>query len=156
MLDIKHGLKMLKKRIFNFSAYVIFWAATFILILMVFIPKISYQIANNSVDADIDVNRTTYKDLQDMKLKPYNHSFEIGEIRRKWNNTCPWEIFKKTNNRDAKTVVFVPYRNRTENLKLFLSPIHEHLINQVRCGMCIILSYIYYKFFFVYYTKFLR
>merc|ERR1719189_1607034 len=113
---------MLKKRIFNFSVYVIFWAATFILILMVFIPKISYQIANNSVDADIDVNRTTYKDLQDMKLKPYNHSFEMGEIRRKWNNTCPWEIFKKTNNRDAKTVVFVPYRNRTENLKLFLSP----------------------------------
>ena len=87
MLDIKHGIKMIRKRIFKFSAYVIFWAVTFILILMVFIPKISYQIANNSVDADIDVNRTTNKDLQDMKLKPYNHSFEIGRYLLCKSNT---------------------------------------------------------------------
>ena len=134
MLDIKHGIKMIKKRIFKFSAYVIFLAVTFILILMAFIPKIRYEIKNNDVDADIDVNRTT----QDLQVQ-----FEVEEVRRHWNRTCRWDIHTKTNNKGVKTVVLVPYRNRTENLKLFLSPIHEHLINQVRCGMCIILSYIY-------------
>ena len=134
MLDIKHGIKMIKKRIFKFSAYVIFLAVTFILILMAFIPKIRYEIKNNDVDADIDVNRTT----QDLQVQ-----FEVEEVRRHWNRTCRWEIHNKTNNKDVKTVVLVPYRNRTENLKLFLSPIHEHLINQVRWVRSIILSYIY-------------
>ena len=137
---------MIKKRIFKFSVYVIFWAVTFILILMVFIPKIRYQIENNRIDVDIDVNRTACKDLQNIQLHTYNNSFEFEEIRRKWNRTCPWEIYNKTNYKDVKTVVLIPYRNRTENLKLFLSPIHEHLINQVRCVIYSILSYtnIYY------------
>ena len=30
-----------------------------------------------------------------------------------------------------KTVLLVPFRNRSNNLKLFLSPIHRHLMNQV-------------------------
>ena len=123
---------MFKKRIFKFGAHVIFWSVTFILILMVLIPKIRYEIKNNDVDADIDVNRTT----QDLQVQ-----FEFEEVRRHWNRTCRWEIHNKTNNKDVKTVVLVPYRNRTENLKLFLSPIHEHLINQVRCVIYSILSY---------------
>ena len=143
MLDIKHGVKMFKKRIFKFGAHVIFWSVTFILILMVLIPKIRYEIKNNNVDADIDVNRTTCKDLQDLQLQSYNHLFEFEEIRRQWNRTCRWDIHTKTNNKGVKTVVLVPYRNRTENLKLFLSPIHEHLINQVRRVISTILSYIY-------------
>ena len=31
-----------------------------------------------------------------------------------------------------KTIVIVPYRNRAKNLKLFLSPLHKHLMDQVR------------------------
>ena len=31
-----------------------------------------------------------------------------------------------------KTIVIVPYRDRAQNLKLFLSPLHKHLMNQVR------------------------
>ena len=31
-----------------------------------------------------------------------------------------------------KTIVLVPYRDRAQNLKLFLSPLHKHLMNQVR------------------------
>ena len=30
-----------------------------------------------------------------------------------------------------KTIVLIPYRNRKDNLKLFISPIHEQIINQV-------------------------
>ena len=134
---------MFKKRIFKFGAHVIFWSVTFIFILMVLIPKIRNEIKNNNVDADMDANRTTHKGLQDLQLQPYNHLFEFEEIRRQWNRTCRWDIHNKTNNKDVKTVVLVPYRNRTENLKLFLSPIHEHLINQVRRVISTILSYIY-------------
>ena len=31
-----------------------------------------------------------------------------------------------------KTIVIVPYRDRAQNLKLFLSPLHKHLMNQVK------------------------
>ena len=129
---------MFKKPKFNFGAHVIFWAVTFTLILMLLIPKMKYQIENNSMDADIDLKRKKYKDLQ---LQPFDDSFEFEEIRRKWNRRCPWDIHNKTHNKNMKTVVLVPYRNRTENLKLFLSPIHEHLINQVRWVLSIMLSY---------------
>lgn len=30
-----------------------------------------------------------------------------------------------------KTIIIVPYRNRAHNLKLFVSPLHKHLMNQV-------------------------
>ena len=30
-----------------------------------------------------------------------------------------------------KTIVIVPYRDRAQNFKLFLSPLHKHLMNQV-------------------------
>ena len=32
---------------------------------------------------------------------------------------------------NEKTIVLVPYRNRTDHIKLFISPIHKHLMNQV-------------------------
>ena len=40
---------------------------------------------------------------------------------------------QKNNHSDLieKTIVIVPYRNRSHNLKLFLSPLHKHLMNQV-------------------------
>ena len=40
---------------------------------------------------------------------------------------------QKNNESDSinKTIVVVPYRDRAQNLKLFLSPLHEHLMNQV-------------------------
>ena len=31
-----------------------------------------------------------------------------------------------------KTIVLVPYRDRAYNLKLFISPLHKHLMDQVR------------------------
>ena len=31
-----------------------------------------------------------------------------------------------------KTIVLVPYRDRPYNLKLFISPLHQHLMDQVR------------------------
>ena len=31
-----------------------------------------------------------------------------------------------------KTIVLVPYRDRAYNLKLFISPVHKHLMDQVR------------------------
>ena len=30
-----------------------------------------------------------------------------------------------------KTIIIIPYRSRLNNLKLFLSPLHKHLMNQV-------------------------
>ena len=34
-------------------------------------------------------------------------------------------------NTPKKTFIIVPYRDRAENLKLFISPIHKHLMDQV-------------------------
>ena len=34
-------------------------------------------------------------------------------------------------NTTKKTIIIVPYRDRADNLKLFISPIHKHLMDQV-------------------------
>ena len=34
-------------------------------------------------------------------------------------------------NTPKKTIIIVPYRDRADNLKLFISPIHKHLLDQV-------------------------
>ena len=46
----------------------------------------------------------------------------------------PYETIRCENNHTRlpeKTIIIVPYRSRLNHLKLFLSPLHKHLINQV-------------------------
>ena len=41
---------------------------------------------------------------------------------------------RKNNNSNSieKTIILVPYRKRAQNLKMFLSPLHKHVLNQVK------------------------
>ena len=43
------------------------------------------------------------------------------------------DTYCENNNLTAskKTIIIVPYRDRADNLKLFLSPLHKHLMDQV-------------------------
>ena len=86
---------------------------------MISIPEIKFRFENTK---NITYAVSEYSDLQNVLLQ-YNTS--LPEIRA---SMCQ----QRKKIYSEKTILLIPYRNRTENLKLFFSPIHKHLINQVR------------------------
>ena len=76
-----------------------------------------FLISNNN-------NNTQAREYENLEIILQHHNVTANQVIR----DC--EINK---NKNEKTIILVPYRNRPDHLKLFISPIHEHLMNQVCC-----------------------
>ena len=108
------------------SVYSIVKVVTFIGIMMVSVHEIHYQIRSN-INSTFVLNSKLHNH-SDLKRVLATHNISTSDIML---NNC-----EVNDTSHQKTIVLVPYRNRTNNLKLFVSPLHQHLMNQVVVWSC--------------------
>ena len=108
-------------RLITLSVYSMLWGVTFIFLVLVCVPEVRYQIESNYFNSMLIQNISRYSDLDSVLL----------DLNVSTHDVMPTKSCVQENREHQKTIVLVPYRNRTENLKLFISPLHQHMINQV-------------------------
>ena len=113
-------MRIYASRLITLSAYSTLWGVTIIFLLLVCVPEVRYQIESNFNDMLIQ-NISIYSDIDSVLL----------DLNISTRDLIPTKSCVQENRKQQKTIVLVPYRNRTQNLKLFISPLHQHLMNQV-------------------------
>ena len=108
-------------RLITLSVYSMLWGVTFIFLVLVCVPEVRYQIESNYFNSMLIQNISSYSDLDSVLLDLNVSTYDV----------MPTKSCVQENRENQKTIVLVPYRNRTENLKLFISPLHQHMMNQV-------------------------
>ena len=88
-----------------------------------------------SIEAKMESNLKVLYRYDLPKVRKVRNDTNVTNIRNDTNKVYPDETMRCENNHTKlpeKTIIIVPYRSRLNNLKLFLSPLHKHLMNQVR------------------------
>ena len=113
-------------RLITLSVYSLLPIAVLICMLMVVIPlDLQNQIKNNvnSMILRMPIHQTNHKSVMSELYSFSVHNDGKSSIHK----MCSQRKYKSK----RKTIVLVPYRNRLKHLKLFLSPLHQQLMNQV-------------------------
>ena len=88
-----------------------------------------------SIEAKMESNLKVLYRYDLPKVRKVRNDTNLTNIRNDTNKMHPDETMRCENNQTKlpeKTIIIVPYRSRSKNLKLFLPYLHQHLINQVR------------------------
>ena len=107
-------------RLITLSVYSMLWGAMFIFLLLLCVPEVRFQ-NESKFNIMLNENISNYCDLESVLL----------DLNVSTHDVMPTKSCVEENLKHQKTIVLIPYRNRTENLKLFISPLHQHLMNQV-------------------------
>ena len=124
---IRSGYKMrvYVLRLFMISIYSFLSATIIICMLMVSIPTDLQKHIRNDLNLMIFQDTIVHRSLKTVLLDLRHRQISEDDI---WNYTkCQQKGIKSK----RKTIVLVPYRDRLTHLKFFISPLHEHLMNQV-------------------------
>ena len=124
---IRSGYKMrvYVLRLFMISIYSFLSATIIICMLMVSIPTDLQKHIRNDLNLMIFQDTIVHSSLKTVLLDLRHRQISEDDI---WNYTkCQQKGIKSK----RKTIVLVPYRDRLTHLKFFISPLHEHLMNQV-------------------------
>ena len=124
---IRSGCKMrvYVLRLFMISMYSFLSATIIICMLMVSIPTDLQNHIRNNLNLMIFQDTIVHSSLKTVLLDLSRRQISEDNI---WNYTkCQQKGIKS----QRKTIVLVPYRDRLTHLKFFISPLHEHLMNQV-------------------------
>ena len=112
-------------RLFMISIYSFLSATIIICMLMVSIPIDLQKHIKNNLNLMIFQDSIVHSSLKTVLLDLSLRQTSKDDI---WNYIkCQQKSIKSK----RKTIVLVPYRDRLTHLKFFISPLHEHLMNQV-------------------------
>ena len=123
---MKRKMRIYSFRLITRGIYSLLPVAIIICMLMVTISlDLHNQIKSdvNSMISHLQIHRSSLKSVltELYSLPLYNDDKNIIQ------KMCSQRKYKPK----RKTIVLVPYRNRLKHLKLFLSPLHQQLMNQV-------------------------
>ena len=99
------------------------WGVTFIFVISLCFLGVRFQIKSND-DTTLVPNIHPCSNLESVLI----------DLNISMHDAMPTKSCAPENRKHQKTIVIVPLRNRTDNLKLFISPLHQHLMNQVSTG----------------------
>ena len=112
-------------RLFMISIYSFLSATIIICMLMVSIPTDLQKHIKNNLNLMIFQDSIVHSSLKTVLLDLSLRQISKDDI---WNYIkCQQKSIKSK----RKTIVLVPYRDRLTHLKFFITPLHEHLMNQV-------------------------
>ena len=112
-------------RLFMISIYSFLSATIIICMLIVSIPTDLQKHIKSNLNLMIFQDSIVHSSLKTVLLDLSLRQASKDDI---WNYIkCQQKSIKPK----RKTIVLVPYRDRLTHLKFFISPLHEHLMNQV-------------------------
>ena len=125
LISLVYKMRVYVFRLFMISIYSFLSATIIICMLMVSIPTDLQKHIKNNLNLMIFQDSIVHSSLKTVLLDLRRRQISKDDI---WNHTkCPQKGIKSK----RKTIVLVPYRDRLTHLKFFISPLHEHLMNQV-------------------------
>ena len=113
-------MRLYHSRLLTLSVYSIFRGIIFLFLLLISVPEVRFRIQSNFKGKVIE-HVSKYTGLERVLL----------DVTISTQDVVPTERCVREDHRQQKTIVIIPYRNRTQNLKLFISPLHQHIMNQV-------------------------
>ena len=125
LISLVYKMRVYVFRLFMISIYSFLSATIIICMLMVSIPTDLQKHIRNNLNLMIFQDTIIHSSLKTVLLDLSGRQISKDDI---WNYTkCQQKGIKSI----RKTIVLVPYRDRLTHLKFFISPLHEHLMNQV-------------------------
>ena len=101
-------------RLITLSVYSMLCGVTIIFLVLVCVPEVRYPIESN-FNCMLIQNISSCSDLDSVLL----------DLNISTHDVMPTKSCVQENRKQQKTIVLVPYRKRTQNLKLFISPFNE-------------------------------
>ena len=95
--------------------------------------KLTHGFSANFQDSAMNFSTTKEQFRSLQNIYPDLPWVNTGQDKKNINEIiCAVECENSNSSSPEKTIVLVPYRDRAYNLKLFISPLHKHLMDQVR------------------------